>query len=118
MSEFNPAYETARRKVIVARNTPNYNAELAKFRVQYPKAVEPGWTSEPAKPVNRFGYEFKPMDERDWECFAGADEGTLICYPTKNLTLLLAPSGTLSELITTDDGDCTQTDWTPTNIIG
>jgi hypothetical protein len=44
------------------------------------------------------GYRFEPMDDNDWQTFAGADEGTLICYLDNGTALLLSPDGELNEV--------------------
>lgn len=75
---------------------------------------------EDPKAVKRFGYTFKPMTSDDWDGWAGADEGTLIYNsPDGEMTLLLAPSGLLSEVHHTlkdNDVTFTQHDWRATRI--
>lgn len=46
---------------------------------------------------------FKPMTQLDWDAFAGADEGTTICYLDDGTTLLLSLDGTLT--VVRDDGE-------------
>lgn|ERR1044072_2786303 len=43
-----------------------------------------------AKEIRRFGHTFKPMSGNDWDGFAGADEGSFICY-TDDAVLILSP---------------------------
>jgi len=38
---------------------------------------------------------FKNMSQMDWDCFAGADEGSKIAYGTK-FTFILSPTGNMT----------------------
>jgi hypothetical protein len=70
------------------------------------------------KPDEQFvlGHLFRPMTQDDWDCFAGADEGSKICY-TEEATMILNPDGSVSEIRSTGDGiQSTQIDWKPEEI--
>src|SRR4051812_785040 len=58
-----------------------------------------------ADKVSFFGHEFKPMTDSDWDCFAGADEGSLICYVGDERTVLIfsPASMTIVEMICSND---------------
>lgn len=58
------------------------------------------------------GHKFNPMSEGDWDAFAGADEGTLICY-LDEITLLLTPEGSI---VAVNYEDGTETIWTPVQL--
>jgi hypothetical protein len=58
------------------------------------------------------GYTFKTMTRMDWDSFAGAEEGSLICHDCKDATLILHPDGTISAI-----GEDTQTDWVPSTVL-
>lgn len=47
---------------------------------------------------------FQPMTFMDLDCWAGADEGSLI-YTSEQATLILSPSGVLSIIWCDEDGD-------------
>lgn len=74
---------------------------------------------KPSKTKHVLGHDFKPFDKTDWDCFAGSDEGSLICYcPDEKTVLILSPNGVVSEICHTDgDADTTQTDYQPTRIM-
>ncbi len=68
------------------------------------------------EPVVILGHTFVPMDQQDKECYAGAEEGTLICNELEHATLLWDPRRrVLSEMY--GEGDC-QRDWYFTQIVG
>jgi hypothetical protein len=64
------------------------------------------------------GHDFREFDKRDWDCWAGAEPGSLICYCDDDKTcLILSPDNVLSEIVqveTTEENPngCTQYDWT------
>lgn len=60
------------------------------------------------------GYTFHEMDELDWSGFAGAEEGSLICYEN-DMCLILSPSGVIHEMTDGENDEDTggQIDWTP-----
>lgn len=71
--------------------------------------------------IKILGHVFKPMTSDDWECFAGAEEGTVICHlkDDRNTVLLFDPeSKVLSEVTCDNDGNASQVDWTPNCILG
>lgn len=53
------------------------------------------------------GHKFTEMTSADFRGFAGADEGTMICY-LEGSTLFLCPDGQLVEV----DDEGTETVWT------
>lgn len=54
--------------------------------------------------VTVLGYKFRPMTKHDWEGFAGAEEGTLICNDPSDRVLLWHPgTEVLSEVMS--DGE-------------
>jgi len=66
------------------------------------------------------GHTFRPMEDRDFDGFGGADVGSWICYPptTSDRTatvLILSPDGTIFEIVydNADDLTCNQREWTP-----
>jgi hypothetical protein len=62
------------------------------------------------------GHTFVPFTKEDWYGLAGADEGSLICH-CDDVTLILSPDGSISEIICDDTGNPTQYDWTKEQII-
>lgn len=48
------------------------------------------------------GHEFVRMGSDDYETFAGADEGSWICYATDEVTLVIDDAGTMMSEIITD----------------
>ena len=68
------------------------------------------------------GHEFKPMSRSDWDGFAGADEGSLICSCSDGTVLIWSPvSNTVSEMLDQDDminnpTGLRQRDWSSMNI--
>jgi hypothetical protein len=71
--------------------------------------------------VKVLGHTFKPMDRNDWDCFAGADEDSLICYCSDERTVLIySPSkGTVSEISgDPDHGADREVMWTSEAING
>ena len=59
------------------------------------------------------GQTFRPMNRMDWDTFAGAAEGSLICFCEDETTVLLyyPAIGTVSEVTQKEDGDSVQRDW-------
>lgn len=43
------------------------------------------------------GHEFRPMAQGDFNAFAGADEGAMICYLAE-VTLIASPDGSVTEI--------------------
>lgn len=39
-----------------------------------------------------FGHPFRPMDESDFDAFAGASEGSLIAFPSDDVVLIYDPA--------------------------
>jgi len=60
------------------------------------------------------GHVFKPMTKQDWYAFAGADEGSMICYPIDTVTLIYSPkTGIVTEITPDPDGERVEFEWSP-----
>lgn len=59
-----------------------------------------------------FGHEFVPMSQSDWDAFAGADDGSLICYPSDGTVLIYSPHAKDLSEIYEDNGATVQRRWT------
>lgn len=58
------------------------------------------------------GHTFTPFDDNDWEIFAGAAEGSYICYLEDDTTLIWDPAAEqLSEMTYDESGNCVQRDY-------
>ncbi len=65
--------------------------------------------------ITLLGHTFAPFDDNDWETFAGAEEGSYICYVGDDKTVLIWNPATklLSEMDYSDESwICSQRDWT------
>ena len=72
---------------------------------------------ESPEPKIILGHKFVPMSEDDWEGFAGAEEGTLICWaPDEQTCLLLAPDGSIHETVFDDKGRAAAYEWKATEV--
>jgi hypothetical protein len=69
-------------------------------------------TTQSAETKQLLGHVFRPLTEQDWECFAGADEGSFVSYCADGTALILSPSGVVSEI----EPSGYQTDWTPRHL--
>lgn len=65
--------------------------------------------------MRKLGHTFVPFKENDWYGFAGAAEGSMICY-TEDCVLVLSPDGTVEE-ISDPLEDAIATLWTPKELI-
>jgi hypothetical protein len=64
------------------------------------------------------GHTFKPFDQSDWDCFAGAEKGSSICYCNDGTVLILSPDGgTVSEITDPVQNPVSQSDWTRKVIL-
>ena len=77
---------------------------------------------EEEKPVETkhvLGHDFKPFTELDWDCFAGAEEGSYICHCADEKTILiLSPDGSISEIVWNDDTEnASQVDYKPSKVL-
>lgn len=52
-----------------------------------------------------FGLKFVPMDDFDWDTFAGAEEGTLICYVGETVLLYDPAAQTITESLPDGSGE-------------
>lgn len=65
-----------------------------------------------------FGYVFREMTRSEWDGFAGAEPGTLICTDLDGVVLLWDHSSdTLSEITYDGKGEFTQYDWQRGRVV-
>lgn len=77
------------------------------------------WVVPIPKPANVkivLGHKFRPFYQLDWQGYAGADEGSYICYIEPDVTLILSPNGSIQEHVHDGNGLSACYNWTYTEV--